>query len=200
VLQPQPPANVKSEVQALKVSSAPSKSIVESGSLIEPTTQTTQMTEVKVPLLPPSEKPLLQRHKEAVEKVGEPKEEKRVEQTTAALSAKPIRQNLNEDSYTKHLMKISPKHYTLKLTEVTSKSAGKVFIAKHKLGSNAAYYRVREGGADKYVVVYGEYANPETTRRAISLLPQSLQEFAPEPYRMSKVQSDIRRVQGKVDE
>src|SRR5262249_49798192 len=155
VLQSQ--ANVKPEVQASEISPTMGKSIVRSGSLIEPDSQTTQMTEVKAPLLPSSEKPLLERRKEVVEKVVEPKEEKSIsDQAATNLSDKPVKQGSNEGAYTRHLMKVSSKHYTLRLTEVANKSAGKAFIAKYKLGSNASYYRVKEEGVDKYVVVYGE--------------------------------------------
>lgn len=97
-----------------------------------------------------------------------------------------------QSAYTKQLMKKDPAHYTLRFKDMASETASKAFIAKYKPGTNAAWYPVRIQGADKYVVVYGEYANSDTAQRAILFLSKSLQGLEPKPYRIGALQAAVR--------
>lgn len=185
-LQAESQPNVQPQVQT-PTPPSPARSIVESSSLIEPDSDVAPTSEVQAPLLRSSKKLLVGlKEKEA---------EKETTQKPKHISPKqPPAHQISEKSkaasnnYTKQLAQKNPSHYTLKLADGYSKGTLTALITRYKLGSNAAYYQ--SSVTSKYVLVYGEYANAETAKRAIALLPESLQEMQPEPYRISTVQEE----------
>ncbi len=176
--------NVPTVSQIRDNSESVNKSIVETSSLVEPvSSKTTENSEVKAPLLLPSQKSKVP----AVVGVKSEPLPADKHQSEAAL-AEP---ETPENSYTKKLMKKDPRHYTLKLKDVTSEAAAKAFIAKYKLGSNVSYYRVQIDGVDKYIVIYGEYANAQTAKQAGLILPKSLLYLEAKPYQISLIQKMV---------
>lgn len=186
-----PQTNVPPQIQA-PTPPPRTGSIVESSSLIEPDSGMTSTSEVQAPLVRSSQKPLVGLKKKEAEKevAQKPTHVPPKKSSTRQISAKS---ESTSNHYTKQLAQKNPSHYTLKLTDGYSKAAINALMTRYKLGSNAAYYQSSE--TSKYVLVYGEYANAETAKRAIALLPPSLQQLEPEPYRISVVQKTIHSAQ-----
>jgi type II secretory pathway predicted ATPase ExeA/septal ring-binding cell division protein DamX len=103
-------------------------------------------------------------------------------ETTSPKNEKPL-------NYSKRLIHANAAHYTLRLTDMPSEISVKAFVAKNKLGGNVMYYSDKNSG--KYVVVYGEYADLETAKRAIQLLPKPLRSFSAQPAEFSVIQQAI---------
>lgn len=157
---------------------APAQSIVETSSLTEPgSTKMAENVQVKAPFLLAPQKLIV---RDTI-KVHEKK-------NGGATKAPPQKQRV----YAKQLMKKDPAHYTLRFKDMTGETASQAFIARYKMGSSVAYYPARIHGVDKYVVVYGEYANAETAQRAILFLSKSLQRLEPKPCRIGVIQAAVR--------
>lgn len=72
-----------------------------------------------------------------------------------------------------------PSHYTLQLAAGTDKKAIQVFIKRHKLEDNAAFFHRLRDGKDWYILIHGSYSGYTKAKEAISQLPQAVQKAKP---------------------
>ncbi|MDW7590481.1 SPOR domain-containing protein [Providencia manganoxydans] len=84
----------------------------------------------------------------------------------------------------------SPKHYTLQVGSASS-SAGLYDQARRYKLSNYLVYETVRNGRQWYVLVYGEYPNMSSAKRALKTLPSAIQRDKPWIRSLQHVQSEL---------
>nr|VFK79574.1 MAG: Cell division protein DamX, binds to the septal ring, contains C-terminal SPOR domain [Candidatus Kentron sp. SD] len=72
-------------------------------------------------------------------------------------------------------------HYTIQLLGTSKKENMRKFLAKHNLGSRAAWFETLYNNRSWFVVVYGIYPTHKAATRKIRALPKSLRNLRPWP-------------------
>lgn len=84
----------------------------------------------------------------------------------------------------------SPKHYTLQVGSASSSAGLYEQARRHKLSNYLVYETVRNG-RQWYVLVYGEYPNMSSAKRALKNLPSAIQRDKPWIRSLKHVQSEL---------
>nr|VFJ99911.1 MAG: Cell division protein DamX, binds to the septal ring, contains C-terminal SPOR domain [Candidatus Kentron sp. LFY]VFK18745.1 MAG: Cell division protein DamX, binds to the septal ring, contains C-terminal SPOR domain [Candidatus Kentron sp. LFY] len=85
------------------------------------------------------------------------------------------------------LRRQNSKHYTIQLLGTSNKERMQEFFAKHKLGSQAAWFKTWHNGRGWFVVVYGIYPTHEAATAKIRVLPRTLRNLSPWPRNVGDI-------------
>jgi MSHA biogenesis protein MshM len=171
---------------------SPQSSLTETSTLIEPNSiQTTESYPVRAPFLLRNKSSAAQRTEQtSIESID--RNLTNIMENAAKTSTKvpkKSKKTLQAPSHGRSIMKLNPQHYTLKITNVSDPSAAMALAAKYKLGKNFMYYKA--AGQNTYTLIYGEYADVGTAKRASLLLPKALRRFDVQPYQISTLQKPL---------
>jgi len=90
------------------------------------------------------------------------------------------------------LLKQKNTDWTLQLLGAREAETLLIFSRQHSLTNNAAWYKTWLKGKPYYVLVYGNYANRDLARDAISTLPKKLRSIKPWAKSIKSVQQSIK--------
>ena len=85
----------------------------------------------------------------------------------------------------------SPRHYTLQLLGSHQLDALHAFTQKHQLTRQTSFYRTRHNNREWFVLLYGSYAERDQAKKAITLLPASLQQTKPWARRFNDIHAEL---------
>ncbi len=89
------------------------------------------------------------------------------------------------------LARQDPKAFTLQLVASGREANILAFIARHKLGDKAAYFRTQRKGRPWYSLVYGLYPSRAEATAAIRKLPAELQKLKPWIRSLGEIQKNL---------
>ncbi|GAB6039489.1 AAA family ATPase [Endothiovibrio diazotrophicus] len=96
------------------------------------------------------------------------------------------------------VLALDPAKYTIQLMSNESEAQMREFIHHHGLGGRTALIRLRyPNGADKYTILFGLYDLNRDAKAAIGELPAELRAYAPWSRNISKIQQELRALDGR---
>lgn len=104
-------------------------------------------------------------------------------QTTAKLKFSPME---------KAILATDSKLFAIQLMGAENKDALLQFVRSNHLNGAVSYFKTGYNGHDYYVLIYGQYENPELAVKAIKQMPVGVRTDSPWPRRYSEIQRAIR--------